>query len=163
MASRGLYTASERLVFAPALLAASQRRQDECTAAHGLYRYAATHKKVYIARVAVTRTFSTKWFNLPAMGLKSRPPDAMGASPCVFVSDPSDRKALGIPSKQPEALTRATRPLATVEIRIDSSKPAAGTGIANGNHCQSPREHCRLQGLHARCTPRNAAADNKQA
>ena len=92
----------------------------------------------------------------------------MGASPCVFVSDPSGRKILGIPKQQGEKacerlITRTTRTTDTIEIRIYSSKAAAGTGIANGNHCQSPREHCRLQGLHARCTPRNAAVDNKQA
>ena len=84
----------------------------------------------------------------------------MGASPCVFVSDPSGRKALGIPKQAQDALiTRTSAPLDTVEIRINSSQAAADAGIANGNRYAATREHCRLQGLHA---AHNAAVDNKQ-
>ena len=94
------------------------------------------------------------------MGLQSRAPDAMGASPCVFVSDPSGRKALGIPKQAQDALiTRTSAPLDTVEIRINSSQAAADAGIANGYRYAAAERTAGCRG----CTTLHAAQRNKPA
>ena len=75
------------------------------------------------------------------MSPESRPPGAIGAPPCVSVSDLAARKTLGIP-KQPRQglITRTTRTSRAAEIRINSSQAAADAGIANDNRCAANKQ-----------------------
>ena len=75
------------------------------------------------------------------MSPESRPPGAIGAPPCVSVSDLAARKTLGIP-KQPRQglITRTTRTSRAAEIRINSSQAAADAAIANDNRCAANKQ-----------------------
>ena len=139
--SRGLYTASEWLSFAPRLHPARRKRYRERRLLTGCSDDAETHNKS-VERAAMLKSCGVlRELCWPTKSHKSRPPDAMGAPPCVFVSDPSGRKALGIPKRPRNGSKLAPlAPLDTVEYALIVARPLLTLAYANGNRCAANKQ-----------------------